>query len=446
MLKPSKIKVKKKTLIHQTNFVQSSAKYPALIGGLGSGKTDAGIARILNLKYKYPNLNVAYYMPDYNLIRDRGMSGVEAELIKIGQEYKMNETKKVITLKGKGSIYFRTMDNPSKIVSYEVADSIIDELDTMKPDKAKYVYKKIRERNRQKKPDGKPNTIGVITTPDYGTEGFVYELYNRCIDKNTMDGSGNYDLLDNGVVGGYHLIEACTADNPFLPDEYLDDILEMYDPILANLFTRGKMVSLTQDKVYHFYNKMEHHTNRVIKKGDKLYIGTDFNVGGCANVVYVKEGDTLMAVYEFAPKNTYAIAVECNAIFQGHKIEFLPDSSGDNESSNASKTDLQILKDEVRTPTAPIINAPRINGAVRDRINSTNSRLSKGKLLVNYVKCPRYAHALATQGYDKEGKPEKSKEHKGGAVDDWADAGTYPVVRLFPIIGNKIKRSSHKAY
>jgi len=441
-----KIEVEKETLIHQTRFAQSVAKYPALIGGLGSGKTDAGIARTLTFKYKYPMLNSAYYMPDYNLIRDRGMSGFEEELEAIGQPYKANYSDKIIKLENKGNIYFRTMDNPAKIVSYEVADSIVDELDTMKPDKAKYVYKKIRERNRQKKPDGMPNTLGVITTPDYGTEGFVWELMNRCIDKDTMDGIGNYDLINGGLVDSYHLIEACTADNPFLPEDYLPDILEMYDPILANLFTRGKMVSLTQDKVYHFYNKMEHHSNRIIKDGEKLYIGTDFNVGGCANVVYVREGDTLIAVDEFAPKDTYAIAVECNAKYQGHRIEFLPDSSGDNDSSNASKTDLQILKDEVRTPSAPIMNAPRANGAVRDRINSTNARLSKGKLLINYIKCPRFAHAMATQGYDKEGKPEKSKEHKGGAVDDYTDAGTYPVVRLFPIISNKVRQKAYKAY
>ena len=104
MSKPLKINVKKHTLIHQTKFVTSTCRFPALIGGLGSGKTDAGIARILSLKYKYPTGNVAYYMPDYNLIRDRGISGVEMELDRIGQPYKTNGTDKIIKLEGKGSI------------------------------------------------------------------------------------------------------------------------------------------------------------------------------------------------------------------------------------------------------------------------------------------------------------------------------------------------------
>ena len=428
-----KIEVEKQTLIHQTRFVNSEARFPALIGGLGSGKTDAGIARALTLKYKYPMGNIAYYMPDYNLIRDRGISGVEQELDTIKQPYKTNHSNKIITLENKGSIYFRSMDRPEKIVAYEVMDSIIDELDTMKPDKAKFVYKKIRERNRSKKPDGKPNTIGVITTPDYGTEGFVWELYNRCIDKATMDGSGNYDLINNGLVDSYELIEACTADNPFLPDDYLDDILEMYDPILASLFTRGKMVSLSQDKVYHYYNKLEHQTHRTVNPNDHLLIGVDFNVGGCACTVHILDGDTLYRVDEFAPKNTDAIVVEINARYKQNKVTLFPDSSGDSESSNASISDIQILKDGVRTPNAPVMNYPKINGAVRDRINAMNARISKGKYLVNYEKCPRGANALLSQGYDKNGEPEKFTDHKNGAIDDYNDSAGYVVARLFPV-------------
>jgi len=435
-----KIEVEKETLIHQTTFVQSELRFPALIGGLGSGKTDAGIARALTFKYKYPDLNVAYYMPDYNLIRDRGIPGFETELDAIGQKYKTNTTDKIIKLQDKGNIYFRTMDNPAKIVSYEVADSIIDELDTMKPDKAKYVYKKIRERNRQKKPDGTPNTLGIITTPDYGTEGFIWELYNKCIDKDTIDGTGNYELLDGGIVDNYHLIEACTADNPFLPPEYLDDILEMYDPILANLFTRGKMVSLTQDKVYHYYNKLEHQSHRTIKQDDVLHIGIDFNVGGCACTVHVidnegqsKDKEIVHRVEEFAPKNTDAIVIEINARYQGHKVRLYPDSSGDNESSNASDSDIQLLKDGVRTPNAPVLDYPNANGAIRDRVNAMNARISKGKYLVNYKMCPRGSNALSSQGYGKDGKPEKYDDHKGGAIDDYNDGAGYFIVRRYPI-------------
>lgn len=435
--------VTKLTLKHQTSFAQSLSKYPALIGGLGSGKTDAGIARALTMKYKYPKHNVAYYMPDYNLIRDRAIVGFEEELTNIGQPYKLNKTDKIITLENKGAIFFRSMDKPESIVSYEVVDSIVDELDTLKPDKAKHVYKKIRERNRAKKHDGMANTIGTITTPDQGTTGFVWELYNKCINKDTMQG-GDYELLNNGIVGDYHLIEAATADNPYLPDGYLDSILELYDPILASLYTRGKMVNLSTDKVYHYYDKVGHHSNREIKSGDKLYLGIDFNVGGCVTVTYVDDGIEFIAVDEFVSKNTQEIAININAKYQGHIVELLPDSSGANDSSNASRSDIQILRDDVRTPSQPIVNAPPANGAVRDRINSTNALLSKGKLKVNYIKCPKLSYALSAQGYDKKGKPEKFDDHVGGSVDDWTDGGTYPIARKFPVNRNDINVNNFK--
>lgn len=442
MTAPLKINVKKASLVHQHAFVLSDAKYPALIGGLGSGKTDAGIARILHLKYKYPTLDVAYYMPDYNLIRDRGMSGVEAELKRLKQPYNMNKTDKTIELWGqygsKGKIFFRSMSNPEKIIAYEVADSVVDELDTMKPADAKHVYKKIRERNRQRKPDRKANTIGVITTPDYGTEGYVWELYNKCIDKSTMDGSGNYDLINGGRVGNYHLIEASTSDNPFLPMDYLDDIKEMYDSILVNLFTRGKMVSLTQDKVYHFYDAFRHNSNEVVRSGDKLYIGLDFNVGGCACTVHVERDGNPHAVDEFAPKDTHAIAIEINKRYQGHAITFYPDSSGDNDSSNASKTDIQILKDNIDTGKPVKFDYPKTNGAIRDRVNSVNALFSKDRYFINKARCPRLSHAYTTQGWDKHGKPEKSDEHNGGAPDDFTDADGYYIVRRWGLIKRRL--------
>lgn len=428
----SQIVVSKKSLKHQIAFVNSPEPFPAIIAGLGAGKTDAGVSRILKQKYRYPTLDQAYYMPDYNLIRDRAIPAVEEELSKIGQPYRLNKTDKIITLENKGKIYFRSMDKPESIIAYEVADSIVDEIDTLKPDKAKHVYRKIRERNRQKKPDGLINTIGLITTPDNGTSGFVWDTYNRCIDKDTMT-DADYELLNGGIVDGYHLIEASTEDNPFLPPEYLDGILDLYDPILAALYTKGKMVNLTFDKVYHYYNKIRHQSHRTIQRGDKLNIGIDFNVGGCANVVYVREGKTLHAVSEFAPRDTDAIVIYINEHFQGHIIELFPDSSGNNESSNASRSDIQILRDGIRTPNPPIINAPQANGPVRDRINAMNAKLSKDELLVNSTTCPRYSNALAAQGYDKNGKPEKHEDHKGGSIDDYNDAGGYPVVRMFPV-------------
>jgi hypothetical protein len=64
------------------------------------------------------------------------------------------------------------MEQPQRIVGYEVAHSLVDEIDIMAADKARDAWNKIIARNRQK--CGMPNTVGVATTP----EGFKF-VYDR---------------------------------------------------------------------------------------------------------------------------------------------------------------------------------------------------------------------------------------------------------------------------
>jgi len=74
-----------------------------------------------------------------------------------------------------GDIIFRSFDNPSRIIAYEVAHSICDELDTLPIDKAAEVWRKVNERNRES--INGINTIGMVTSPDQGLNGFVYKKW-----------------------------------------------------------------------------------------------------------------------------------------------------------------------------------------------------------------------------------------------------------------------------
>jgi hypothetical protein len=83
-----------------------------------------------------------------------------------------------------------------------------DELDTLKTDKARDVWNKIIARNRQKKPDGSLNTVGVATTP----EGFRFV----------------YDRWKKNPAPGYRLIKATTMSNAAnLPDGYIDSLRQL---------------------------------------------------------------------------------------------------------------------------------------------------------------------------------------------------------------------------
>lgn len=397
----------------QLDFVVCDEPRPAIVGGLGSGKSRAGTMRAIKQVVSTPGANGAYYMPTYDLLRLRAMPGVEEDLAALGLSFTTNRSEYMITIHGFGFIIFRSYDRPERIVAYEVADSIVDEIDTLPKEKAALVWRKINERNRQSV--GRQNTIGVVTTPDQGIHGFVYEKWvKKC-------------------QPGYHLIKAPTWSNPFLPDDYIDQIRANYDPILADLYIEGEFVSLSDSKIYHFFSRKEHHTDREIQPSDRLFIGLDFNIGGCCATTWVIDGNKPVAVDEFVSHDT-ADFVNNLERYKGHKIVVHPDSSGGSNSTNAAATDIQIIR-----AAGYNVDAPSKNPFVRDRINAFNSLLSKGQIAVNCTKCPELAFSLESQGYDAKGAPEKFSEHP--AIDDWNDCSGYFIHRRFPVVKPQINRT-----
>jgi PBSX family phage terminase large subunit len=393
----------------QRQFVSSDQPYPAIVGGLGSGKTRAGTIRAVLLLLSDPGCNIGIFLPTYDLLRLRAMPGVEDDLNSIGLPFTINKSEFRIDVPGYGFIIFRSYDNPSRIVSFEISHAIIDELDTLPKDKAEVVWRKISERTRQKR-DIK-NTIGVVSTPDSGVNGFLYENWVK------------------KQRPGYALYKASTRSNPFLPEGYIQQILDNYDSVLANLYIDGEFVSLNQNKVYHFFNRQKHHTDRVIESTDKiLHVSLDFNIGGCAAVAFVIDSNNPKAVDEFVSHDTQDIINNLTR-YKDHKVILYPDASGKSGRTNASQSDIGMLKD---AGFQVMVNNK--NPAVRDRINSYNGLLSHDRLLINTDKCPNLTNALETQGYDKNGDPEKWTEHP--SIDDWTDSSGYFIAYKYPIIRN----------
>lgn len=395
----------------QDDFVFHPDPFPAIIGGLGSGKTQGGIIRLLTLLLDDPGVNGAYYMPTYDLIRLRSMPGFEEVLEQWNVPYKTNKSEYIINIENYGSIIFRSYERPERIVAYEVGHSIVDELDTLKIEDAKIVWRKVAERNRQ--PSKVPNSIGCVTTPDMGFNGFIYH---------------NWFKLQRE---GYSVIKASTYDNPFLPKEYIQNILDNYDPILADLYLRGEIVSLNQNKVYHFFDRKRHHRDRVLTKEDKnIYVTIDFNIGGCCSNVYVIDKGYPIAVDEFVSRDTYDF-INNLIQFKDHNVTVYPDASGRANRTNASRTDIQIIED-----AGFQIDAPKANPPIRDRVNSFNALLAHDRYGINTDKCPNLTNALEIQGYDDKGDPEKWNTHP--AVDDWNDGSGYFINRRWGLTKPKV--------
>jgi hypothetical protein len=399
----------------QFELVSTKKQFPAFVGGLGSGKTQALITRGIMLKAKYPTLDIAYYLPTYDLVSTFGFPRWEEALDKIGASFVTRTgTKPRIMIENGGSVLFRTMDNPFRIIGYEVADSLVDELDTLKLEDAKLVWQKIIARNRQKKPDGARNTVAVGTTP----EGFrfVYEQWKKS--------PPNQE---------YHIIKASTRSNARnLPYDYIDTLTNLYPANLVEAYIEGNFINLTSGAVYPEFDRVLNGCNTTIQPNEPLHIGQDFNVTKMASVIFVMRDQEPHAVGELTNVfDTPATIALIKTRYPGHQVFMYPDASGNaRKSANASVSDISLLQ-----AANFIVLSNNANPLVKDRVLSMNNMISKYRLKVNCDACPGLVTGLEQQAYDKNGEPDKSSR-----LDHIIDACGYFITYRFPVMSRGASR------
>lgn len=390
----------------QKQFFQTASPYPAFVGGFGSGKTDGLVNRMIIRKLMYPANDFAFYEPTYDLIRMIAWPRFEEKLEQFGIPYRLIKSpQNLIEIEGHGRIIFRSMEVPDRIIGYEVAESGVDELDTLKTKDAAEVWRRILSRNRQKKADGTLNAAAVATTP----EGFRFV----------------YDAWEANPQPGYEIIRAPTYSNPYLPAGYIDSLRAIYPDNLLDAYIEGLFVNLNSGTVYIQFDRHKNNTNEVENPGEPLFIGMDFNVGNMSAVVHVKRDGDPVAVGEITKGyDTPDMVRIIKERYSGHDIYVYPDSSGGSRKSvDASKTDLSILEQ-----AGFWVMAQKKNPFVRDRINAMNAAFQHG-YRVNVDRCPGYVRCLEQQAYDDNGNPDKKQ-----GLDHLPDAGGYFIATDYPII------------
>lgn len=393
----------------QKAFATSKEPFPCFLGGFGSGKTAAAIARAMALKSHFRSCDIAYYLPTYPLVEDIAYRRFPELCERKGWAYRLNKASSFIEFPNAGRIVFRTMENPHRIVGYEVAHSIVDELDTLTIDKAREVWNKIIARNRQK--CGMANTVAVATTP----EGFRF-VYERWV---------------KNKAPGYELFRAQTMDNAAnLPDGYIDNLRNSYPSNLLSAYLDGEFVNLTAGSVYPDFDRALNSSDETIKPNETLHIGMDFNVTKMSAIVHVLRNDEPHAVMELLDVfDTPSMAKLIKARYKdaGHSVMVYPDASGNSrKSNNASESDLSILRQH---GLSVCVNPT--NPAVKDRVLSMNRMLhheGERKYRINPDACPHYVESLEKQAYDRNGEPDKST-----GLDHCIDAGGYFIAYRYPI-------------
>ncbi|TDO68838.1 terminase family protein [Flavobacterium chryseum] len=372
-------------LEHQAEFIESDFIHTGIVGGFRSGKSQAGAIKTCLKKFKYPGIDVAYYLPTYGLIKDIAYPKFSKLLEDFGCEYVLNKTDhEFITPFGR--IILRSMDNPDTIIGYEVGYSLIDEADILSTAHMKDVFIKVVARLSVPLPDGMPNCLDFVSTP----EGFKFL----------------YDFFVKKPHAKKKLIKAQTKNNPFISESYIETLKMNYTEAQLEAYLEGEFVNLTSGSVYRNFSRITNHSDRAIKSTDVLHIGMDFNITKMNAVVHVIDGTKKIAVAEIV--NAYDTPEMCGLIkekFPNHSIVIYPDASGDNRKSSG-KSDIQILKDNKF-----VVRKLSKNPFVKDRVNAVNIGFKPAKgdptYFVNTNTCPVYTEALEQQAY-KNGEPDKT--------------------------------------
>jgi len=154
--------------------------------------------------------------------------------------------------------------------------------------------------------------------------------------------------------------------------------------------------------VYPNFDRVENNTNLTIEDfpGHPLHVGIDFNVNKMAAIINTIDKGNSYAIDEIVnEKNTESVIKELKRRFPKHKIYMYPDSSGKSEHSNASATDISLL----RMSGFECFYKSK-NPLIKNRVNSMNARLRNMNdeitMFVNVNMCPVLTRSLEQQAYD----------------------------------------------
>jgi len=399
----------------QAEFLNLPHKFRAFVAGFGSGKTFAGgIDQCLHY-WKHPGINQGYFAPTYPQIRDIFYPTIEEVAFLCGMTVEVKEANKEVHFYSgrqyRGTTICRSLERPQTIVGFKIGNAQLDEFDLLDPDKAELCWRKIIARMRYNV-DGLRNGVCVTTTP----EGFraTHKLFVEAV-------QGKPELL-----GSYGLVHASTYENAAnLPDDYIPSLIDTYPEQLIDAYLRGLFTNLRSGTVYRSYNREKCDSDEVIRPGDHLHIGMDFNVQHMAATVYVDRPNGLHAVSEFKDVfDTPDMIAAVKSRHGAHRCTVYPDASGGSRKTvNASVSDIILLQQAGFEVRANSVNPP-----VKDRINATEKQFQTGRLFVNAKACPAVARCFEQQAYDDNGEPDK----KSG-FDHQNDASTYPIAFLHPI-------------
>ena len=385
----------------QSDIFTCPSRFRVVVAGRRFGKTFLSTAELLNRALSKPDQNVWYVAPTYKAAKEIAWDMLTSQ---IPREYvgKTNETSLSITLKNGSTIALKGAEKPDNLRGRSLDFVVLDEFADMRKEAWYEVI-------RPSLSDRQGSAALFIGTPK-GRNHF-YDLYGKGVDKDDGWQSYQYTTIEGGNVPPEEIASAkADLDERTFEQEYGAKFLN-FSGIIYYSFKREESV-------------IRHDGDRSV-----IHVGMDFNLDPMSAVLMTRKGDTLHVFDEIVMfgSNTDEMVAEIRTRYGNGTIVIYPDpASRQRKTSAGGRTDLSILQNagfEVRVRSS--------HAAVRDRINSVNSRLlSKDghrRLFVD-PKCKKVIESLERHTY-KEGTSQPEKD----GFDHMNDALGYAVEYLFPI-------------
>ena len=417
-------KITQDLLPHQLKFCEDiDHRKLALVCGFGAGKTYALVSKSIILASMNVGCISAIFEPTAPMLRDILMRTMN-ELLELWEipftfrasplpEYQLQFKEGVHT------ILLRTILTYQRLRGQNLCAVGFDEADTVNKRDAEQAMNMALARLRS----GDVQLFYATTTP----EGHSWA----------------FDTFEKNAKDDTRLIKAKTSDNPYLPEGFIDSLLENYPPQLIQAYLNGNFCNLTTGQVYDKFDRNIHvlETDPVINEHEPIRVGIDFNIGNMNAVIGIAAANKFIVIDEISKSHdTDSLAKEIKAKYPFNKIYVYPDASGGNRSTNASKTDIQILE------SYGFLNQSALsNPAIRDRVNSVQGMFLNGKgesKMMISKKAIRLIECLELQSYNDKGEPDKDSGY-----DHMNDALGYITWRLFnPLHMNVGRKTGIRLY
>jgi hypothetical protein len=387
---------------HQRDWWNKPNFIKVLVMGYGGGKTMISGKRAIAMARHNRGVPYMYVSPSYKIAKRTIIPTLEEMFDGRKIRYKYNKSDFEFKIKGGGTIWIASGDDPKSLKGPNLCGANIDEPFIQDKEVFNQMLARVRD------PKAKRREITMTGTPE--------------------DLNWGYDICEGEDRDRYDLgfIQASSRDNLALPPEYLETLTNAYDDRMVDAYVDGKFVNMSTGRIYYGFERGRNVQTIPMPQGAEVGLGQDFNVNPMAGALFWTKGRHMHFFKEIELPNSdteqaIGVSLEEARKARGVLTTAYPDPSGKarKTSASAGQTDFTIIK-SAGVQVKARFKAPPI----RDRRNAVNKKLQMAEITID-PSCKRLIRYLEQLCHELLNKQE--------SMTHLTDAVGYAIEYLYPI-------------